>query len=170
MSFFSQAFGSTIPFLVRCSEPHLPAFKTFIFFSLEFKVTVPFTICRRSEQYSQPLEPSFTVWRSKQCLFLAFEAIVQLSIWSHYIPLVLAFRVVMHTHSRTQSHHLSSVWCSESFFSSFVIRSHGSQHSCSLALCIRSSQFYIRPHFSYLVTLCLSLIHHALLDFPFPCT
>ena len=65
-------------------------FRTFIFFSLEFRVIVPFTIwhsdlsfvmirhslppCRRSERHSQPLEPSFTVWRSELCLRFGIQS------------------------------------------------------------------------------------------------
>ena len=57
---------------------------------------------------------------------LAFRAIVQLSIQCHHLPLVLAFRAIVHTHSGIQSHHLSSFWRSESFLLNLVIQSHGS--------------------------------------------
>ena len=56
------------------------------------------------------------------------------------------------------------------FFLSLIIQNHSSWCSYSLASHILPSRFYIHPLFPHLVVLCLSLVHHALLDFPFPGT
>ena len=102
---------------------------------------------------------------------LAFKVIIQLGIWCYHLPLVLTFRVVMHTHFDILSRHLSS-------FLAFRVAFPQPCHSKSRLLTsiftgivhltfmvLRSSLVF--PH---LVTLCLSLIHHALLNFPSPCT
>ena len=119
------------------------------------------------------------VWRSESSSYvfsLAFRAMsLVLGVQSHVFNLEfkviiffnLAFKAIVHTHSGIQSHHLSSFGHSESFFLSHIIQSHSSQHSYSLALHILPSQFYIRPHFPHFITLCLSLVHHALLCFDF---
>ena len=85
--------------LVQHSESFLPFRTTFINF-------------RRSEPCLQFGIQSHNLLQFgvQSCVFiLAFRAIVQLGIRCHHLPLVLAFRAIVHTHSGIQSHHLSLV-------------------------------------------------------------
>ena len=175
LAFRVPSIQSCLSFLVRNSEPHSQHLKFFFSFSsvfratlLAFRIAIFFQFSIQSHSYrSKPLSSVLGV--QSRVFILTFKAIVQLGIRCHHPPLVLAFRAVVHTHSGIQSHHLSSFWCSESFFPNLVIHSHGSQHSSSLALHILLSRFYVRPHFPHLVTSCLSFVHRVLLNL-FHCT
>ena len=157
-------------FLVRHSKPSCLSsiWHSEPLFSLTFYATIFLwfwhseSLCILFQAFRVTIFPLF--WRSESCLHFGIQS--HCSAWHSVSPFFFSFGIqsrCAYSFRHFESQFFPPFWHPESFILSLVIQIQSSQHSYSLALHILPLRFRIRPHFSHLLTSCLSFLHHVLI-------